>query len=209
MNPLAFWERKISAAEVSLCFVLGRLFEAGFIDSSESFASLTNCIFKLWSNTTLKLGAASLYFLSVDGHAARFSLQFCHRMTSRHKDWNKCISAFFISTSRKAFLWAFLCQTSLFFCFFDATLVPNNFTDKRSCVSSCVSKFQELDCHLSWMFDECRKWEIRGTNICVFNNLVVYIYIKKTKKEATVEMWNFSLRFFRQISPASQSKLPH
>lgn len=37
-------ERKISAAEV--CFVLGRFFEAGFIDSSESFASLTNCIFK-------------------------------------------------------------------------------------------------------------------------------------------------------------------
>lgn len=128
-------ERKISTAEVSLCFVLGRFFEAVFIDSSESFASLTNCIFKFWSNTTLKLGAVSLYFISVDGHAARFSLQFCHRMTSRHKDWNKCISAFFIFTSRKLSCGHF----SLWrFCFLKATLVPNNFKDKPSCVSLCV-----------------------------------------------------------------------
>lgn len=165
-------ERKISAAEVSLCFVLGRFFEAVFIDSSESVASLTNCIFKFWSNTTLKLGAVSLCFISVDGHAARFSLQFCHRMTSRHKDWNKCISAFFIFTSRKLSCGHF----SLWrFCFLKATLVPNNFKDKPSCVSLCVCKFQELDCHLSWMFHEWRQWEIRGTNTCVLNNLVVLL----------------------------------
>lgn len=57
-------EGEIFAAEV-LCFrVVFPSSLDGFIDSFE-VSSLTNCIFKFRSNTTLKAGAASLYSLNL------------------------------------------------------------------------------------------------------------------------------------------------
>lgn len=92
MNALAFWERKLSATEVALFFVLG--FFCGVADSFE-VSSLTNCIFKFWSNTTLR-SAVSLYSNSLNyGWMHRKVLtRIWHHMTSRYKDWNKSILAF-------------------------------------------------------------------------------------------------------------------
>lgn len=87
-------------AEVLCFFVLGFFsVEAWFIDSPE-LSNLTNCIFKFWSNTTLRLVlylcTHVLNSLNCGWTHCKVLTRIWHHMTSRYKDWNKHIIACFV-----------------------------------------------------------------------------------------------------------------